>query len=144
VTQRNALDPRLVGSRIRDLRGKTTQKDLAAALNVGTSAVMRWEGGKHAPDYDNAVKLAGYFDRELEFFYEPQARWASEAPVGELEAILDRLLVLTPAQQAALAPEAERLADAIRALSLKADRVADLLEALTAPHNGHELPGTSG
>lgn len=144
VTRRNGLDPVAVGERIRALRGRTTQKMLAEALGVGTTAVMRWEGGKHAPDEENSRRLAAYFEEPLETFFAPQSRGSSRAPVGELEVILDRLLALPREDLPLIREVAGELANEIRRLSEKADRVADFLDGLATPSNGHQAGGTSG
>lgn len=57
------VDPKLIGSRIRELRHekKLTQSEFANILSVSFQAVSNWERGIAPPDVENLVRIAAYF-----------------------------------------------------------------------------------
>lgn len=54
-------DSRVIGKRLRALRGTKTQEEVAKALNVSTMAVSLWERGERTPNDDMKVKIADYY-----------------------------------------------------------------------------------
>lgn len=46
---------------------KTTQAELAAELNYGSSAISNYEKGYNEPSYSDLIKIAVYFDVSLDF-----------------------------------------------------------------------------
>lgn len=146
-------DPRSIRSQLiaaRKAAGRMSQKELAEKVGVDERTVKRWEASDerkgHIPDEERVQLLLDVLPLDPSEFTQAveRRRPANRAPVGELEAILDRLLSLRPDQVDLLRGEAAELAGAIRRLSEKADLVADRLDALAAPGNGHQADGTSG
>ena len=56
------LNRKEIGSRLRELRGKRTQKEVANALGITFSAVSSYELGNRVPSDEMKVKLANYYD----------------------------------------------------------------------------------
>lgn len=117
---------------------------LAAAIGTTRQVVIGWRTGRHEPQKASREKLAQAEGVPAGEWHALARRSVTQAPVGELEAILERLLALSPQEQDLLRPAAAELANAIRQLSEKADQVADRLDALATPGNGHQSEGTSG
>lgn len=67
-----------------------SQQELAARLHVVRQTVSKWETGHSVPDADMLVKLAKALDTTTEVLLGGQPP-ASQDPVGELAARLDRL-----------------------------------------------------
>ena len=57
------IDPKLIGSRIRELRKKRglTQGEFASIISVSFQAVSNWERGIAPPDIENLMIIASYF-----------------------------------------------------------------------------------
>ncbi|MDM8151621.1 helix-turn-helix domain-containing protein [Priestia megaterium] len=61
------------GETLKKLRGKTTQDQLAKALNdqygtsINKSMISKWENNKEEPRIDTARFLADYFDVSLDY-----------------------------------------------------------------------------
>ena len=57
------IDPKLIGSRIRELRKKRglTQSEFASIISVSFQAVSNWERGIAPPDIENLMIIASYF-----------------------------------------------------------------------------------
>lgn len=57
------IDPKLIGSRIRELRKKRglTQSEFAGIISVSFQAVSNWERGIAPPDIENLMIIASYF-----------------------------------------------------------------------------------
>ena len=57
------IDPKLIGSRIRELRKKRglTQSEFASIISVSFQAVSNWERGIAPPDIENLMIIAAYF-----------------------------------------------------------------------------------
>lgn len=140
---RSRLEALLLELRVsqRELARRLAGPDASAGVvSTKRRQVSRWCSGKGMSE-DSAYAIAEALGVEPRRFYSPRV---TGQPVGELEAILDRLLALRPDQMDLLRGEAAELAGAIRRLSEKADLVADRLDALAAPGNGHQADGTSG
>ena len=57
------IDPKLIGSRIRELRKKRglTQSEFASIISVSFQAISNWERGIAPPDIENLMIIASYF-----------------------------------------------------------------------------------
>lgn len=71
------MEARLAGQLIRAdrLARRLTQREVAEAVGVKSTTVMRWESGQHAPDEDHAESLAAYFGEPVERYFTPPADW---------------------------------------------------------------------
>ena len=59
-----------IGARIRELRGKTTQKDFAVRLGYGVDydkRIGKWENGNLRPGLDNLIQMCRLFECDLEW-----------------------------------------------------------------------------
>lgn len=61
VTERQ----KIVGERIRKLRGKRTKAEVAAAIGVSESSYIKYERGERNPDDNTKVRMATYFKRSV-------------------------------------------------------------------------------
>lgn len=52
--------------RLRELRGKHTQKEMAALLEVKASSYTNWENGRE-PTYATLIHIAKYFDVSIDY-----------------------------------------------------------------------------
>ena len=57
------IDPKLIGSRIRELRKKRglTQSEFASIISVSFQAVSNWERGIAPPELENLINIASFF-----------------------------------------------------------------------------------
>lgn len=53
--------------KIKELRGKTTQKEISKILNIPVKNLSNYEVGRSEPDVETMIKLADYFDVSLDF-----------------------------------------------------------------------------
>ena len=58
-------DKKIVGDRLRKLRGTRSRSDVASALNVSVQAVWLWESGKRTPTDAAKIKIADYYRRSV-------------------------------------------------------------------------------
>lgn len=58
-------DKKLVGERLKKLRGKKTLDDVAQDLGVTSMAVSLWERGERTPNDEMKVKIAQYYRRSV-------------------------------------------------------------------------------
>ena len=56
---------KVVGERLRMLRGSRTQAEVAKSLNVSENAVSLWERGKRMPSDTMKVKISTYFRKSV-------------------------------------------------------------------------------
>lgn len=61
VTERQ----KIIGERIRKLRGKRTKAEVAAAIGVSESSYIKYERGERNPDDDIKMRIAAYFKRTV-------------------------------------------------------------------------------
>lgn len=55
-------DRKIVGERMRKLRGTRTLAEVGKALNVTSMAISLWENGERIPNDDMKVKIAAYYN----------------------------------------------------------------------------------
>ncbi len=51
----------MIGGRLKSLRGKRTQEEIASHIGVSRARYSHYENGRSEPDYDTLQKLADYF-----------------------------------------------------------------------------------
>lgn len=57
---------KIIGERLRALRGETTRAELAEALGVSVSAITMYESGDRIPRDEIKLKIANYFNASVE------------------------------------------------------------------------------
>lgn len=60
------IDTKVIGNRLRELRGDKTQKEVADAVGVTAMAVCQYEAGTRVPSDQVKVALSEYFGRTVE------------------------------------------------------------------------------
>lgn len=60
------MDAILIGKRLRDLRGKSTQKETAKALGISISALTMYENGNRIPRDEIKLKIAKHYGKTVE------------------------------------------------------------------------------
>ena len=60
------IDTKVIGNRMRELRGDKTQKEVADAVGVTAMAVCQYEAGTRVPSDQVKIALAEYFGRTVE------------------------------------------------------------------------------
>lgn len=55
-------DRKIVGERLKKLRGTKTLAEVGKDLNVTAMAVSNWENGERMPNDDMKVKIAAYYE----------------------------------------------------------------------------------
>ena len=60
------MDTKVIGNRLRELRGDKTQKEVADAVGVTAMAVCQYEAGTRVPSDQVKIALAEYFGRTVE------------------------------------------------------------------------------
>lgn len=58
-------DRKVVGDRLRALRGSRTLEDVANAVGVTSMAVSMWERGERAPSDEMKIRLANYYKKSI-------------------------------------------------------------------------------
>lgn len=58
-------DRKVVGDRLRTLRGSRTLEDVANAVGVTSMAVSMWERGERAPSDEMKIRLANYYKKSI-------------------------------------------------------------------------------
>lgn len=70
------MDPKanakIVGKRLKDLRGDRSQEEVATAIGISVSAITMYENGERTPRDDVKVKLAVFFNTTVQaLFFDP-------------------------------------------------------------------------
>ena len=60
------MDAKLIGARIRDLRGNRSQQEIANAIGVEVMTISNYERGERVPNDENKIKLASYFGKTVQ------------------------------------------------------------------------------
>jgi transcriptional regulator with XRE-family HTH domain len=60
------MDAKLMGARLRDLRGDRSQQEVADAIGVGVMAISNYERGERTPQDDIKIRLAGYYGKTVQ------------------------------------------------------------------------------
>lgn len=56
---------KIIGERLRKLRGNRTLDEVGEALGVSSMAVSLWERGERTPSDDMKVKIAAFYKRTV-------------------------------------------------------------------------------
>lgn len=66
------MNPVIIGSKIRNLRGTESQQTLATKLGISKSALAMYERGERIPRDEVKMRIAQYFNVSLEeIFFAP-------------------------------------------------------------------------
>ena len=63
----SSLDLRAMGLRIRALRGKVLQEELALKIGISQGQLSKIESGRLAPTLETLIRLANQFDKSLDW-----------------------------------------------------------------------------
>lgn len=63
------IDTKVIGNRLRELRGDKTQKEVADAVGVTSMAICQYEAGARVPSDQVKIALAEYFGRTVEALF---------------------------------------------------------------------------
>lgn len=63
------MDSKMIGERLRRLRGSKSQKEVADALGVTSMAISLYENGERIPSDNMKIKIANYFNRSVAFIF---------------------------------------------------------------------------
>lgn len=55
------MEPKIIGERLKALRGNRTQQAVATAVGVTKNAISAYEDGKRVPRDEIKIKLANFF-----------------------------------------------------------------------------------
>ncbi len=66
------VSPDVVGAKLRKLRGKRTQREVADAVNISISALSLYESGQRVPRDDVKCALANYYGRSVAHIFYTQ------------------------------------------------------------------------
>ena len=71
------VDAMAFKDRLRELRGRRTQKEMAALLEVKASSYTNWENGRE-PTYATLIHIANYFDVSVDYLIDADNRQKPE------------------------------------------------------------------
>ena len=63
------MNKKIIGKKLRELRGKETIKSVAAAVGISYSALAMYERGSRIPRDEIKIKLANYFNVSVETIF---------------------------------------------------------------------------
>lgn len=63
------MNPKLIGMKLRTLRGNLTQQEVANSLGISLSAVAMYESGQRIPRDEVKVKFADYYGVSVESIF---------------------------------------------------------------------------
>lgn len=63
------MEPKIIGRKLRELRGNRKIIDVARDLGISKSAIAMYEAGARVPKDSVKVKLAKYFDVSVESIF---------------------------------------------------------------------------
>ena len=63
------MDKTVMAKKLKALRGKRTQVEVAEAVGITPSAYAMYESGQRIPRDDTKVKLAKYFNKRIKFIF---------------------------------------------------------------------------
>lgn len=63
------MDKTVMAKKLKALRGKRTQVEVAEAVGITPSAYAMYESGQRIPRDDTKVKLAKYFNKSIKFIF---------------------------------------------------------------------------
>lgn len=63
------IDKKLMGNRLRDLRGDKTLHETASDLGITPSALSNYENGLRTPRDEVKFRIAKYYDKSIEYIF---------------------------------------------------------------------------
>lgn len=60
------MDAKMIGKRLRELRGEISVEQVSKALDVGASTIYMWENGERIPRDEMKLKIARFFDSSVD------------------------------------------------------------------------------
>lgn len=63
------MDKVAIGAKLRSLRGKTTQKEVAESIGVLPSSYSMYENGQRTPSDETKLKLAKYYGTTVQAIF---------------------------------------------------------------------------
>ena len=63
------MDSKLIGQKLRNLRGNKPAESVAKDLEIGTSTIYMWENGERIPRDEMKIKLANYYGVSVETIF---------------------------------------------------------------------------
>ena len=63
------IDTKIIGKKLKDLRGDKSQSEVANAIGVTTMAISSYENGERVPRDEIKIKLAEYFETNVEYLF---------------------------------------------------------------------------
>ena len=65
------MQPKVIGERLRKLRGNKSAEEIGCAIGVTRQAISHYETGARVPSDDIKIKLAAYFGKSVQsIFYD--------------------------------------------------------------------------
>ena len=62
----NTIDRQAVASRLKNLRGDRSQREVAEAIGVTPMAISQYEQGERIPNDEIKIKIARYYDQSVD------------------------------------------------------------------------------
>lgn len=63
------MDKKVIGTRLKELRGSKTQAEVAKAIGVSQPAIALYETGDRIPQDDVKIKIANFFGVTVESIF---------------------------------------------------------------------------
>lgn len=63
------LDSKVIGNRLKTLRGDKTIKEVAESLRISESALSMYETGNRIPRDEIKIRIAQYYDRSVQSIF---------------------------------------------------------------------------
>ena len=63
------MDSKVIGARLRELRGNRTQKEVADACGVSDMAISLYESGERIPRDEIKIALAAFFKKSVDSIF---------------------------------------------------------------------------
>lgn len=63
------LDSKVIGNRLKTLRGDKTIKEVAESLSISESALSMYETGNRIPRDEIKIRIAQYYDRSVQSIF---------------------------------------------------------------------------
>lgn len=60
------MNPKVIGKRLRQLRGKKSQAEVANSLEISRSALAMYEQGRRVPRDEIKLKIARYYETSVQ------------------------------------------------------------------------------
>ncbi|MBA4544480.1 helix-turn-helix transcriptional regulator [Thermoactinomyces daqus] len=80
----------MLGNRLKKLRGKRTQSDVAKALGITRSRYSHYENGRNEPDTEMLQKLADYYNVTVDYLLGNEETKNKNEPIDLMKILQDR------------------------------------------------------